>query len=258
VLSPIWHRAPETASRLRGRIETVWAAAQVAGHIPPDRPNPARWKNWLQMMLPNPKRLGDRGHHAALDWRDMPSLMARLRAESGAAAKALQFVILTVSRTTEALNLTADELEDLDGPKPTWIVPSARMKMKVEHRVPLSPAAVAIVKEQLAKRGKNPHLFASPLPKKALSNMAMSMLLRRLGIDATVHGFRSTARSWMADHGVAFDVAEACLAHAVGNAVVRAYQRSSLLELRRPVLESWAKFLSGESEGRVIPLKKRG
>jgi integrase len=221
VLSPIWTTTPETASRLRGRIEAVLASAQVAGHIDPDRPNPARWKGWLAQMLPDPKKLGERGNHASMSWADVPAFFAKLKDAPGSAAKALAFAILTCARTSEVIGMTFDEIDGLDGDKPTWIVPKERMKMAREHRVPLSDAAVAILRAQLAPRGKNPFVFPSTLPRKPLSNMALAMTMRRLGIgEYTVHGFRSSARSWMADHGVAFELAEAALAHAVGNAVV--------------------------------------
>src|SRR5208282_2091225 len=244
VLEPIWNATPETASRLRARIEAVLAAAQVAGHIDHDRPNPARWKGWLDHMLPNPHRLGKRGHHPALPYVDVPAFMARLAETPGVASRALQFTILTAARSGETLGMTWDEV-DFD--TATWVVPASRMKMRKEHAVPLSEQAAAILRAQEAERGKNPHIFAGR-PQRPLSGMAMSVLLRRMNVDATVHGMRSSARSWMADNGVEFELAEACLAHAVGNAVVQAYQRSSMLERRRPIMSAWANFLSGEAD----------
>jgi integrase len=131
------------------------------------------------------------------------------------------------------------------------------MKMQREHSVPLSEAALRIIADQMGHRGKSAFAFPGGRPRQPLSNMALSMLLRRLEIDATVHGFRSSARSWMADNGVEFELAEACLAHVVGNSVVQAYQRSSMLERRRPLMERWAKFLSGETDAKVVHLKHR-
>jgi integrase len=253
VLEPIWNTTPETASRLRARIEAVLAAAQVAGHIDHDRPNPARWKGWLDHMLPNPRRLGERGHHPALRYADVPAFMARLRDTAGTASRALQFTILTAARSGETLGMTWDEV-DFD--TATWVVPASRMKMRKEHAVPLSEQAVAILRAQEAQRG-NPHIFAGR-PQRPLSGMAMSVLLRRMKVNATVHGMRSSARSWMADNGVEFELAEACLAHAVGNAVVQAYQRSQMLGRRRPIMQSWAKFLTGEADDKVVPLKRAG
>ena len=206
------------------------------------------------MMLPNPKKVGKpRGHHPALPYADVPAFMARLGETPGAASRALQFTILTAARSGETLGMTSDEV-DFD--TATWVVPASRMKMRKEHAVPLSEQAVAILRAQEAERGKNPHIFAGR-PQRPLSGMAMSVLLRRMNVDATVHGMRSSARSWMADNAVQFELAEACLAHAVGNAVVQAYQRSSMLERRRPMMDAWASFPSGEADANVVALSGR-
>jgi integrase len=252
VLEPKWRDAPETMSRLRGRIEVVLASAQVAGWIDPDKPNPARWKNWLDHMLPAPRKIGSRGHHAAMDYRDLPAFMAKLAETPGVASRALTFTVLTCVRTGEALGATWDEI---DFQTATWTIPKERMKMAKPHDVPLSDAAVTILRAQEIRRtDRNDHLFPGQ-PMRPLSNMAMAMLLRRMGAgDSTVHGFRSAARSWMADQGVAFELAEACLAHQVGNAVVQAYQRSSMLERRRPIMSAWAQFLSGTNADNEIPI----
>ena len=253
VLQPKWNEAPETMSRLRGRIEVVLAAAQVAGWIDPDKPNPARWKNWLDHMLPAPKKIGSRGNHAAMPYKELPAFMAKLRATPGVASLALQFTILTAGRTSEVLGAVFDEfvLE-----RAIWSIDSKRMKMGKAHDVPLSDPALAILCAQEAERGQNPHVFRGR-PMRGLSNMAMAMLMRRLGAsDFTVHGMRSAARSWMADQGVPFELAEACLAHQVGNAVVQAYQRSSMLERRRPIMSAWAAFLSGADADNVLSMKR--
>ena len=254
VLEPIWTKTPETASRLRARIEAVLAAAQVAGHIDADKPNPARWKRWLDHMLPNPRKLGERGHHAAMPYDDVPTFMASLRASDNTAARALAFTILACARSGETLGATWDEI-DFD--KAVWRVPASRMKMGREHTVPLSDAALDILRAQHEARGKNPYVFPGR-PTKPLSGMAMSMLVRRMKLDATVHGMRSSARSWMADNAVPFELAEACLAHTVGNAVVQAYQRSSMLERRRPVTQSWADFVTGKTASNVVQLRRAG
>jgi integrase len=157
VLEPIWNKTPETASRLRARIEAVLASAQVAGHIDPDKPNPARWKGWLDHMLPNPRRLGARGHHPALPYADVPAFMTLLAEIDTMAARALQFTILTVARSGETLGMTWDEV-DFDAA--TWVVPASRMKMGKEHAVPLSEQAVAILRAQEPERDKNPDIFA--------------------------------------------------------------------------------------------------
>jgi integrase len=251
VLEPIWNRIPESASRLRGRIEAVLDAARARNHIDADKANCARWKGHLAKLLPKPRKL-TRGYHAAMDYRDLPAFMAKLAETPGVASLALTFTVLTCVRTGEALGATWDEI---DFPTATWTIPKERMKMAKPHDVPLSDAAVAILRAQEIRRtDRNDHVFPGQ-PMRPLSNMAMAMLLRRIGAgDSTVHGFRSAARSWMADQGVAFELAEACLAHQVGNAVVQAYQRSSMLERRRPIMSAWAQFLSGTNADNVMPI----
>jgi integrase len=253
VLEPLWTTVPETASRLRARIEAVLASAQVAGHIDPDRPNPARWKGWLDQMLPKPKKLGARGHHAAMPHADLPAFIAWLKSTPGAAPRALAFTVFTAARSGEVLNATWDEI---DLKTATWTVPASRMKMGQPHAVPLSDAAVAILSS--FERGKSTYVFPGARPRRPLSVMAMTMTMRRLGArDWTPHGMRSAASSWMADNGVEFELAEACLAHAVGNAVVQAYQRSSMLERRRPIMQAWASFLTGKADAKVVRLSGR-
>jgi integrase len=164
----------------------------------------------------------------------------------------LAFAILTAARSGEVMGATWDEI-DLD--QATWTVPASRMKMGKEHAVPLSDAAVEILREQLTARGRNPQVFPSRLPLKRLSINALSMAMERLGGGMwTVHGFRAAFRSWCADQGVPFELAEAALAHAPGSSVVQAYQRSSMLERRRPVMQSWARHLTGESAN-VVPIR---
>jgi integrase len=244
----LWIKTPETAARLRGRIEVVLDAARAVGHIEESRANPARWRGHLDKLLPKRQRL-TRGHHAALDYRDLPEFVQRLRGEKGTASLALEFVILTCTRSGETLNATWSEI---DTPAATWTIPAHRTKIGKEHLVPLSKRALAILDEarRLAKKEPTPdrYVFPGGLPKQPLSGMAMAMLLRRMGVKVTSHGFRSTARSWMADTGVPFEVAEQCLGHTVGNAVVRAYLRTNMLERRRPVLEAWAAYVGGEDD----------
>ena len=254
VLRPIWNTTPETASRLRGRIEAVLASAQVDGWIEEGRSNPARWKNWLDHKLAPPKKIGTRGHHAAMPYKDVPAFMARLAETPGVAARALMLTILCATRTSETLGMT---WEEVSFDTAIWSIPASRMKMAKPHDVPLSDAALDILKAQHEARGRNPHVFAGR-PTQGLSDMALNMLLRRMKVPVTVHGFRSSARSWMADQGVEFSLAEAVLAHAVGNAVVAAYQRSSLLERRRPVMQAWADFVTGYADDNVIELRRTG
>jgi integrase len=245
VLKPLWTQVPETAARLRGRIERVIDAARARGLIDENRANPARWRGHLDHLLPKRRRL-TRGHHPAMPYGDLPTFMAKLRARSGTTAKALMLVIFTAARSGEVFGMRWGEV-DLD--TGLWTVPRDRMKMGVEHVVPLSDAAVAIRRDQGKTRGKNAFVFPSPLPRQPLSNMAFAMVMRRMGVgEYTPHGFRSAFRDWAAEHGVDFEVAEHCLAHAVGNAVTRAYLRSTMIERRRKVMADWAAFLAGESE----------
>ena len=255
VLEPIWNLKPETASRLRGRIEAVLAAAQVKGWIDPDKPNPARWKNWLDQMLPTPKKLGVRGHHAAMSYHDLPDFWTRLSETPGTAARALQFLILTATRTTETLGAQWDN--EISIQTETWVIPKERMKMDEAFSVPLSDAALHLLGDQMAGRGKNAFVFPGR-PRQPLSNMSLSMLLRRMGIDATVHGFRTSFRTWCSDIAhVEFEVAESCLSHRVGSAVSRAYARSDMLERRRPIMESWSRYVTGTDAQNIVRIKGR-
>jgi integrase len=185
-----------------------------------------------------------------MPYADLPAFMARLSETPLAAAKALMFTILTCARTSEVLLITWDEVSFADA---TWRVPASRMKMGKPHDVPLSEQALRLLGDQMATRGKNPFVFAGR-QRQPLSSMTMAMLLRRMGIDVTVHGMRSSFRMWAADTGVPFDLAEAALAHAAGSAVVQAYQRSSMLERRRPLMSAWADFVTGANDN-VITLK---
>ncbi len=250
-LSPIWNEKPETGSRVRGRIEVVLASAAVAGHIPKDRPNPARWHNWLDLMLANPKKVGKpRGNYKALPFKQVPALMAQVAEFDTAASRALRFLILTATRTNEIIGARWDEISFDDK---VWSIPASRMKMKRQHDVPLSDQALDILRVQHATRGDNPHVFPGR-PMRSLSDMTMAMIFRRLDVDATVHGCRTSFRTWCAeiDH-TAFEVAEAALAHTVGNAASQAYNRTSMLERRRPTMERWADFICPASN--VIQLR---
>jgi integrase len=253
VLEPIWPTIPETASRLRGRIERVLNAARARGYIGKDIANPARWKNHLDELLPKPKKL-TRGHHAAMPFVELPAFMARLRLFDSVASRALQFTILTACRTSEVLGMIFD---DIDLERAVLSIDAARMKMGKLHDVPLSDQALAILRRQHDERGEsdNPHVFPGR-PMRALSTMAMAMMLRRLGVPFTTHGFRSSFRDWAAETGVAFEVAEQCLAHATGSAVTRAYLRTTMLDRRRPVLASWAAFVTSEADSNVVALKR--
>jgi integrase len=251
VLKPLWTRAPETASRLRGRIETILDSARAHGHIDDNRANPARWRGHLDKLLPK-RHARTKRHFAAMPYRDIPAFAAKLRQAPGVAPLALMLAILTAARTNEALGAIWGEI-DFDAK--VWTVPAERMKAGVEHRVPLSDAVVEILRDQM--KAQRRYVFPGKGTKAPLSNMALAMLMRRLGAgEYTVHGFRSAFRSWCADTGVVREVAEAALAHVVGG-VEGAYQRSTMVERRRKVMADWAAFLAGEGEGaKVVPFRR--
>jgi integrase len=256
VLKPLWDRAPETASRLRGRIQTVIEAAQALGHIPEDKANPARWKGHLDHLLAPPKKLCVRGHHRAMPYDQLSEFVKRLRASDNVGALALEFLILTATRTSETLGMHWDEI---DRHNAVWVVPSTRMKTGEAFPVPLSDRALDLLAEARRVARKPPGLdsfvFFGVIPKRPLSNMALAMLLRRMNVDVTVHGFRSSFRIWASEIGhVEFEIAESCLSHRVGNAVSRACNRSNLLERRRPVMASWANYVEGEADAKVVAI----
>jgi integrase len=260
LLKPYWVRIPETASRLRGRVEVILDAAKALGHVPESQQNVARWKNHLASLLPNVKKLttGRKGHLAALPYVDLPDFLKQLRQHRGTAPRALEMIILCASRPSEVLGMVWSEIE-LDAPRgPLWRIPGTRMKVPREHVVPLSDRAVAILRAQLAARRGNDYVFPSPHGDRPLTNSALGMTMRRLGMNSfTVHGTaRSGFRDWAAESGVAFEVAEACLAHQIGNAVTRAYLRTSLPEQSRPVMQAYADFVSSKDNANVVALKR--
>lgn len=239
VLKPIWAIKPETASRVRGRIEAVLDAAKVMGLRSGE--NPAAWKGNLAHLLPAPRKLV-RGHHRALPFTDAPEFMRALRGRSGVAARALEFAVLTVLRTREIIGARWDEI---DWKAAVWTVPATRMKAKKLHRVPLSPEVVSLLRELQPLGGD--YVFPGGGRAATLSTAAMDAVLKRMRIDGTVHGFRSTFRDWAGettDHPR--ELIEAALAHEVGGAVERAYRRGDALEKRRALMNDWAKFCSVE------------
>jgi integrase len=238
ILKPLWGKVPETASRLRGRIEKVLDAAKARGLRQGE--NPARWRGHLDHLLPPRKRL-TRGHHKAMPYSDVPALMTRLREFGSVSALCLEFTILTAARSGEALGARFDEI-DLE--RGIWTVPAHRMKAGREHRVPLSLRALEIVRH-MADLRTSEFVFPGSRSGRPLSNMALTMLLRRLGVDATVHGFRSAFRDWAAERtSVPREVAEAALAHVNSDKVEAAYMRSDLFDLRRILMSGWEEHLS--------------
>lgn len=252
VLQPIWQAKPETAARLRGRIETVLDAARAKGHIPRNEANPARWRGHLDKLLPKRQKLS-RGHHAALPYSGVPEFIGKLREREAIAALALEFTILTAARSGEALGARWSEI-DFDAK--VWTVPAARMKAGREHRVPLSSPALAIL-GKLSEANSGDFVFPGQRPEKALSGMAMEMMLRRMKINVTVHGFRSSFRDW-AGETTSFprEIAEAALAHVAGDATERAYRRGDALEKRRGLMEAWAEFCEPGAGSNVVPMER--
>ena len=249
ILEPIWQDKPETASRIRGRIETVLDAAKARGYR--EGENPARWRGHIAQILPARSRL-TRGHHKAMPYEAIPAFMASLREREAMAALALEFVILTATRTSEVLGATWAEV-DLD--KANWTVPASRMKASKEHRIPLSPRAVEIL-EAVKPLGKASVFPADKGGK--LSTMAMSMLLRRMKLDCTVHGFRSGFRDWSAEcTGYAHEVCEMALAHVIGNKSEAAYRRGDLFDKRRRLMSDWATYCAsdGAADAKVLPIR---
>lgn len=252
VLHPIWSTKPETASRLRGRIERVLDYAAARGWRSDS--NPARWRGHLKSVLPA-RQVLSRGHHAAMPYADVPAFVARLQNSAAMAARALELLILTASRSGEVLNATWSEI-DLDDR--TWTIPAVRMKATREHRIPLTVRAVEVLKP-LSEARVSEYVFFGQKPKRPLSASAMEMLLRRLKADKyTPHGFRSSFRDWVGDKTTfAREVAEAALAHRVGDATERAYRRADAFDKRRKLMEAWEGYCLTKPSGNVISLRPR-
>ena len=249
VLTPIWLTKSETASRLRGRIERVLDAARAKG--PRSGENPARWRGHLDALLPKRQKL-TRGHHAAMPYEDVPAFVARLRGSDSVSILALEFLILTAARSGEVLGARWDEI-DHEGK--LWIVPAARIKGAREHRVPLTKRALAILKT-IEKVRTGDYVFPGQKRGEPLSEMALAMAMRRLKTsDFTVHGFRSAFRDWAGEETVfPREVAEAALAHVVGDATERAYRRGDALEKRRKLMDAWASYIEAKPAANVVRL----
>jgi integrase len=242
VLEPIWSTKPETASRLRGRIERVLDWAKARGFR--DGENPARWRGHLDHLLPARSKVQKVQHHAALPFSDVGLFMTALQERDGVAARALEFVVLTAARTGESLGATWNEI---DFSTRTWTIPANRMKSHREHRVPLSGDAIRLLETMQATRSSE-FVFPGQRQGKPLSNMALLMMLRRMGRgDVTTHGFRSSFRTWAAERtDFPHEVVEAALAHVIGNKVEAAYQRGDLFDKRRRLMDEWACYLRGD------------
>lgn len=260
VLEPIWQSKTETASRLRGRIEAVLSWATVAGHRTGD--NPARWAGNLKELLPAPSKVAKVGNHPAVQIDDAPRWFAALRQREGLGARALEFAALTATRSQEVRGARWDEIDLEAG---LWVIPAVRMKMEREHRVPLTPEALALL-QALPRLADNPLVFPAARGGE-LSDMTLSAAMKRLhqaDVDAggagfvdrvskrpaVPHGLRSTFRDWVAERThYTGDMAEVALAHRVANAVEASYRRGDMVEKRRDMMAAWAEYLTGHTEG---------
>ena len=269
VLQPLWTDKTETASRLRGRIEAVLSWATVAGHRTGD--NPARWAGNLKELLPPPSKVANEGNHPALTLDDAPRWFAELQDRNGFGARSLEFAALTATRSQEVRGAL---WEEIDQDKALWTIPSARMKMGKEHRVPLSNHAMALL-EALPRLKDNPLVFPAARGGQ-LSDMTLSATMKRMHeseaakggkgfLDrvskrpAVPHGLRSTFRDWVAERTTyPGDMAEVALAHRIGNAVEASYRRGDMIEKRRRMMMDWAEFLRGrKAGGNLVALGQR-
>ena len=252
-LQPLWAAKTETAVRLRGRIEKILDWARVQGYR--EGENPARWRGHLEALLPKKAKVAPVEHHAALPYRRVCEFMTELRKQEGNAACALEFAILTAARTGEVIGARWGEIDWTDA---LWTIPAERTKGHREHRIPLAPAAVAVL-QKMRDRAEGEFVFPGAKPGAPISNMAMLVLLERMGrADLTVHGFRSSFRDWAAEQ-TAFprEAAEMALGHAVGDAVERAYQRGDLREKRRKLMEAWAAYCAAPAKGgKVVQMRR--
>lgn len=248
-IKPIWHEKPETASRVRGRIETILDWAATHGYRKGD--NPARWRGHLENLLPPPEKVKPVKHHPALPYNDIPAFMDQLRSMQGVSARALEFLILTATRTSETLKAEWSEINVASG---VWTIPAARMKAGKEHRLPLCDRLIQIL-EELPREDGNSFVFIGSEAGKPLSTMALNMTLRRMtkkrawtdkhGKAITAHGFRSTFRDWAAERtGYPNHVVEQALAHAIGDKVEASYRRGDLLEKRTRLMADWCRYCS--------------
>jgi len=250
----LWERVPETASRVRGRIEAVLGWATVHHYRAGD--NPARWQGHLEHALPSRAEVAPVEHHAAMPYVEVPAFMGKLRGKSSVSAACLRFVVLTAARRSEATGATWDEI-DLD--KATWTIPGARMKSGSKHSVPLSPAAIAVLKDMAEIRASQ-FVFPGDAPGRPVHGASVAGLAKRVaGVDLTLHGFRSSFRDWAAERtSFPNEVAEMALAHAIPSAVEAAYRRGELLDKRRRLMEAWAEFCAKPSiGGKVVPISAR-
>lgn len=253
IIEPIWQTKPETASRIRQRVEAVLDWATAAGLRSGD--NPARWKGHLDKLLPAIGKVRSVRHYPALPYAEMPAFMGELRDRDSISARALELTILCTLRTGEVIHAKWGEINE--GEK-LWTIPGDRMKAKKEHRVPLSDRALEILKSLPREQGSD-FLFPGARAGAPLSNMAMLELMRGMRPGYVPHGFRSTFRDWAAERtGYPNHVVEMALAHAIESKVEAAYRRGELLEKRRRLMADWAKYCAAKpaaTSGKVTPIR---
>ncbi len=250
-LTPIWAAKPETANRVRQRIEAVIDYASALGIRSGD--NPARWRGHLDHLLPKPKKIRAVKHHPALPHAQIAAFMGDLANREGVAARALAFTILTAARSGETRGMTWGEV-DLDAK--VWTIPAGRMKAAKEHRVPLTDEALALLGQRVEGTPDDALVFRSEAkPGKPISDMSMTAVLRRMDrADITVHGFRSTLRDWAGETtGFPREVIEAALAHGIKDKAEAAYARSDLFDKRRKLMETWAaRSTASSGDGKIV------
>jgi integrase len=252
VLQPIWTTIPESASRIRGRIELILDYAAAMGWR--SGPNPALWRGGLKPLLPHTSKIRATVPQPALGWHDAPAFMAKLQTVDSIHAMALQVVILTAARSGEVRGMVWPEV-NFD--TATWTIPASRMKAGKEHRVPLNEPALDLLRRLWSIRSAD-LVFPSRRGGVPLRDHTLNRVIRRLGYDhAVAHGFRSTFRDWASDTGKPADAAEAALAHLPASKVIAAYARSDLLEVRRGLMNQWAAYLT-QPPAQVIPLRAAG
>jgi integrase len=254
VVEPLWKAAPETASRVRGRIENILDWARVRGYRVGE--NPARWRGHLDHLLPKISKVHKVEHHPALPYTEIGAFMAKLRQETSIAARALEFLILTAARLGEVRGATWGEI---DLRNRVWIVPAGRMKAGKEHRVPLSDAAVAVLGRMHNVRSGDFVFFGSRSGQPLGPNALLVLAKELWGPGINVHGFRSSFRDWAAERtNFPREVAEMALAHAIPDAVEAAYRRGDLFDKRRKLMDAWATYCAKvEADSKVVAIRGR-
>jgi integrase len=259
VLQPLWQEKPETASRVRSRLEAILGWATVRGYRSGD--NPARWKGLLDHLLPSHRKVRPVQHLASLPFAELPSFMLKLQQQDGVAARALEFLILTAVRTGAVIGHRRDDMpplkwQHLDFNQRLWTVPKSKMGV-VGHRVPLSDAAIAVLEQMRPLRDDADIVFPGLKPGRSLAEGMLRRVLRRMGRTEVPHGFRATFKTWASERtSFAHEVIEASLTHAIGSALEKAYRRTDLLDKRRHLMTLWATYATtAQTDNAVVALR---